>query len=241
MSNLVNGTFIQEESMFYPHKYGYSPFEQLLMVLITGVTNLTVIPGVILLTRKKYYFPVFIGIFTGITSFTYHFMESIALRSFLNMNELQWHRLDNIGSITCFISLAVYLMDNRNQELDLILNYLGLVLNIFLQESDPWNILTTVIPILSYFLLIPVIFWLRRRKGTYNKKMLRYGLCGLFVAVVCFYFGLDEFHDYLRFFHGFWHFWVGFSSFYIWQSKTPEGQETYLSDLFSKKVYTEII
>lgn len=235
-----NGTTAEIESLFYPHKYNCSNFEQFLMVLITAITNLAFTPALILLIRKKYYFPVFFGLFTQVTSFMYHFMESIALKKFLNMDEGQWHKLDNIGSIVCFMSLAVYLMDNRNQELDLILNYIALIITLILQESDPWNIFCTIIPILSYFILIHVLSWKRGRKAVYNKKMHRLALVGLFPALFCFYNGLDEFQDYLRFYHGFWHFFVGVSSFFIWQCKTPEGEETYISTLLSKKVYTEI-
>ena len=235
-----NSTSLFDDSMFYAHRYNCSSFEQFLMVMITGISNLAFTPALFLLIRKKYYFPVFMGLFTEITSFMYHFMESIALKKFMNMDEYQWHKLDNVGSIACFMSLAVFLMDNRNQELDTILNYTALVITILLQESDPWNILNTVVPILSYFLLIPIISWKRGRKARYNKKMHTYGLIGLFPGVICFYIGLNEFKDYLRFFHGCWHFFVGVSSFFIWQCKAPDGEETQLTTLFSKKVYSEI-
>jgi len=235
-----NSSLLLNDSMFYEHRYKCSPFEQFLMVAITAVSNLAFTPALILLIRKKYYFPVFLGLFTEFTSFTYHFMESIALRKFLNMDEYQWHRLDNIGSITCFMSLAVFLMDNRNPELDIILNYTALIINLILQESDPWNLLTTVVPILSYFLLIHIMAWKRNRSPVYNKKMHRYGFIGLVPGVICFYYGLDEFKDYLRFFHGCWHFFIGVSSFFIWQVKAPVGEETTLSTLLTKKVHTEI-
>lgn len=240
MNFTANGTSLIDESLFYAHRYSCTSFEQFLMVLITGISNFAFTPALILLIRKKYYFPVFLGLFTEITSFMYHFMESIALKKFLNMDEYQWHKLDNIGSITCFMSLAVYLMDNRNAEVDAILNYIALIINLILQESDPWNILNTVVPILSYFALIHVLAWYRGRKYNYNRKMHRYGLIAMVPAVFCFYYGLDEFKDYLRFFHGCWHFFVGVSSFFIWQAKTPEGEETTLSTLLTKRVYTDV-
>lgn len=242
MNSSTNDTifFLDNNSIFYPHRYNYSLFEQFLMVIITGISNFAFTPALILLIKKKYYFTVFLGFFTEITSFMYHFMESIALKSFLNMDEGEWHKLDNVGSISCFMSLAVYMMDNRNTETDTILNYLALIINLILQESDPWNLSYTVMPIFIYFLMIWVLSWKRGRKIVYNRKMNRFGLIALMTGIFCFYLGLDEFKDYLRFFHGCWHFFVGVSSFFIWQVKTPEGEETYLSDLFKKRVYTEI-
>ncbi len=114
-------------SSFYleTHKYNCSYFEQLLMVLITAITNFTGIPTVIMAFRTKNYFQAMMGVFLIITSFIYHFMESIALKTVLKMDEYQWHKLDNIATITCFILLLVYLMDNRNPEFDVILNYSG--------------------------------------------------------------------------------------------------------------------
>lgn len=240
MSFPSNITALTNDSLFYEHRYNSTPFEQFLMVVITGVSNFAFTPCLILLIRKKYWFPVFFGLFTEITSFMYHFMESIALKKFLNMDEGQWHRLDNIGSITCFMSLAVYLMDNRNAELDTILNYTAIIINLILQESDPWNLMATLVPILGYFLLIPIVSWMRGRSPVYNKKMHRLGNLFMIPGFTCFYFGLNEFKDYLRFFHGCWHFFVGVSSFFIWQVKAPLGEETSFSTLFSKKVHTEV-
>ena len=107
------------------HKYDCSLLEQFLMVLITAITNLSGVPALIVVFKRKNYFPAFMGFFVIITSFIYHFMESIALRTIFKMDEYQWHKLDNIASITCFILLFVYLMDNRNPELDTILSYSG--------------------------------------------------------------------------------------------------------------------
>lgn len=121
LSNSTSSIFLDS------HKFNCSWSEQLLMVLITAITNLSGLPALIVLFRRKNYFPAFMGFFVIFTSFIYHFMESIALRTISKMDEYQWHKLDNIASITCFIFIFVYLMDNRNSELDTILNYSGLI------------------------------------------------------------------------------------------------------------------
>lgn len=224
-------------TFFDNHKYNYSFLEQLGMVIITAISNFSFVPALILLIKRKNYFPSFMGLFTMITSFTYHFMESVALRKIFNMDEYQWHRLDNIGAICCFISLCIYMMDNRNSELDTILNFVGLLITLFCQESDPWNIWYTVIPILAFFGLIFAHSYRRGRFPKYpNRKMFKNGLISMFIGFFCFYFGLDEFQDYLRFAHGCWHFMVGVSSFYLWQVKTEQGEELNLENLTKKKL-----
>jgi len=46
--------------------------------------------------------------------------------------------------------------------------------------------------------------------------MMNKGLMLMACGIVCFYFGLDEFWDYLRIFHGLWHLLVGLSSLFTW-------------------------
>lgn len=76
------------------HKYQYSPGESLAMVIVTAVTNLACIPAVYLLYKKGLIFQTYIGLFTFITSFMYHFAESIGADKIL-MSELEWHQLGN--------------------------------------------------------------------------------------------------------------------------------------------------
>jgi Protein of unknown function (DUF3522). len=199
-------------------KYGYNFGEQCLMMLITGITNAFTIPVILLMYRKNIIHRAFFGFFTGFTSFMYHTLESLDInRVFLD--EGQWHRLDNVGSIICFCSLFVFLMDNRDDILDLKLEYIAVFISLVAQEKDPWNINYTVIPIMCYVLMfIGVLLW-RKRKPKYNMRMLKKGVIYLSFAIPCFVFALNEHSDYLRFFHGLWHLFIGMGSFYIWQAK----------------------
>lgn len=111
------------------------------------------------------------------------------------------------------------------------------MITIILQESDPWNIWFTVLPILFFGCLIPISSYKRNRYPDYqNKVMLKNGLSALFLALFFFYKALDEYQDYLRFFHGCWHMMVGITSFYLWQAKTRVGEEFSLGNLLKKKL-----
>ena len=94
-------------------KYGYSFAEKMVMVVSTGLTNFLILPVLIMFYRRKMFFSVFIGVFTMFTSFMYHFTESIQVESLI-LNEYEWHRLDNVGAIVCFISLYVFLADLKD-------------------------------------------------------------------------------------------------------------------------------
>ncbi len=59
------------------NKYGYNTYETYLMVLITGLSNFSCIPSLFLLYKKNMVYPFYAGCFTFLTSFMYHFTESI--------------------------------------------------------------------------------------------------------------------------------------------------------------------
>ena len=82
-------------------KFGYNNWEMLAMLFITGFTNLTAVPAIIIIWKQRMNFQFYISIFTVVTSFMYHSLESIDCPFFI-MSEGGWHRLDNIGSIVCF-------------------------------------------------------------------------------------------------------------------------------------------
>ena len=89
----------------YGHgKYGFTPNEKIWSFIFNGISTLTLFPVPIYLFRKGKYFWAFIGFFTVISSFMYHFIESLNLLEFILL-EGSWHRFDNIGVITSFMIL----------------------------------------------------------------------------------------------------------------------------------------
>jgi hypothetical protein len=68
------------------------------------------------------------------------------------MSEGQWHRLDNIFAIQCFSTLFVYLAAVPDVRTHLTVNFLSLGITIVTQEKDPWNVLFTVVPVVTVFL-----------------------------------------------------------------------------------------
>jgi hypothetical protein len=201
--------------------------EQQLMLVITGLTNFACFPGLYILYHKGLFFQFHIGLFTFLTSFMYHSLESVNIERFY-LDRGTWHKLDNIGSIQCFIMLFIYWMDNLNFKKgnyfsthtcpkDVHLNMLGLILVLIMQANHPWKLENTVIPIMVFFLaLIFKTIFIRRPR--YNSYYIKRGSIMLFIAICFFVKGLDEYTDYLRISHGMWHCFVQLSSFYLWQS-----------------------
>ena len=128
--------------------------------------------------------------------------------------------------------LFVYLMDNKNKEIDEKLNFTGFFIVLLAQETAPWDLKYTIIPI-SFFIFIMIGKFIRRRRiPNYNPKMKKIAFPIFCFAILCFLKGTDEFNDYLRFFHGMWHLFVGIGGFYAWQLNTKNGEEISLRFFF---------
>eukprot|EP00455_Lapot_gusevi_P018999 TRINITY_DN2046_c0_g2_i1.p1 TRINITY_DN2046_c0_g2~~TRINITY_DN2046_c0_g2_i1.p1 ORF type:complete len:227 (+),score=16.39 TRINITY_DN2046_c0_g2_i1:85-765(+) len=208
--------------------------ESVIMVLITVLTNCCCFPTLLLLYRKRFYWELFISIFTFLTSFMYHLCQSID--SSLWLSELQWHRLDNVFSIQCFICLFIFYISFRDPGIHLLCGLLSFGVVLILQEKAPWDERYTLFPVL-FALFSWIIIEIMRRKSLdsrvpwlqqslnpqhrFNRPALTRGLLILFVAALCFARALDDTTDPYRFFHGCWHCFAGISSYFLWQALPP--------------------
>lgn len=208
--------------------------EKAIMLLVTGITNFACFPALYVVYQKGLIYQFYMGLFTFATSFMYHSLESVDWNSFY-IDRGTWHKLDNIGSICCFIMLFIYWMDNLSKKngsyyskhvssTDLQLNMTGLFITMLMQANHPWRLQNTLIPIFL-FLALFILKICFIRKPRYNSYYVKRGTGLLLVAVFFFIRGLDEHKDYLRINHGMWHCFVGFSSFYLWQSIDKDRSE----------------
>lgn len=83
----VEGFFDQKHT-----KYGYSVTEMFWMVVITGLTNFSIIPTMLGLFRQRLMLQFHIAIFTLTCSFMYHVIDSININTIL-ITVMEWHRL----------------------------------------------------------------------------------------------------------------------------------------------------
>jgi hypothetical protein len=218
--------------------------EQIAMLLITGITNFACFPALYVVYNKRMYFQFYVGLFTFITSFMYHSLESVEWE-YLYLDRGTWDKLDNIGSITCFQMLFVYWMDNLHWSkgryysthtpgIDLQIGMISLFFTMIVQANHPWKLENTFIPILLFVLLFLVAVALGRRPR-FNSYYLKRGMACLGVAICCFVKGLDEFSDYLRIYHGLWHCFIGFGSFFLWQSIDKDRSDARMVYKYSKQ------
>ena len=224
---------------------GLSQNEQYQMLVITGITNFACFPALYVMYNKRMYFQFYVSLFTFITSFMYHSMESVNCE-WLYLDRGTWHKLDNIGSITCFQMLFIYWMDNlqnkkgrlysiHNSDSDLQLGLIALFFTMIVQANHPWKLENTYVPILVFVFIFLVLLGLGRRPR-FSSYYVKRGLACLAVAVCCFVKGLDDYSDYLRIYHGLWHCFIGFGSFFLWQSIDKDRADSREIYKFTKQV-----
>ena len=138
---------------------------------------------------------------------------------------------DNIGAGYGFTVIIMNLSDIRDERLYQKLSYSFLFLVIFLQELDPWNLNTMLVPIFLCFAICITIKFCQRRLPTFNTNVFFKALALLFASMYLFFKAIDDHADYLRFYHGIWHIVISTCLFYAYQCHLPDSQLLYFQDV----------
>lgn len=199
----------------------------MLKFALNAGSNLSLLPLLTLAYRRKLLFHFYIGLLTFVASTLYHAQEALKVERIL-LSTRQWHQLDNIGAVTCWLAVLVHLMDNFDHEGEVYISralaqadkhilYSGFLLTLLAQIRSPWTIFPTAFPILaiSICLLYKVICV---RKPRIHRETFKRGLYALAAAAGCFVLGLQETRDSLRVFHSLWHIFASLSIFHLFQS-----------------------
>ena len=102
----------------YNASHGYNLIETLIMTAVSVLTNGFMILNITYAFKRGNQHMQFVTILIVSTSFMYHLCDSVDSDIFLS--ELDWHKLDNIGSICGFVLLAIIL---RSSYLYTLCNY----------------------------------------------------------------------------------------------------------------------
>eukprot|EP01084_Bolivina_argentea_P018752 34891_1 len=195
--------------------------ERMILMIATAVSNLPIIYSLAKIAGRQSNFHAFIGWFTMFISICYHCCEALPSQEFI-LHEGSWHRLDNVGAITSYSLLMIYLIDMShypNLRACFELVTFGIVL--ITQEKAPWKLINTLMPI-GFWSSIALIrhtgcFLMYGMKPNYHLTNFKIGWSVMLVAIYFFVKGLDEKNDYLRLHHSAWHLCVTIASYWLWQ------------------------
>lgn len=146
-----------------------------------------------------------------LSSTMYHLTEVVSHPIYLE--ELKWHRLDNVFVITGIAIFVYHLTGSGHARKSM---YMAFIISILTQEKDPWNLNFTILPLAIYALtavVLKIVYW-NKVTVTYDWGKLATSL-GVLVFGAYFYIqGLDEYSDYLRLNHGIWHMLASIANYY---------------------------
>mmetsp|Transcript_35027 Transcript_35027/g.70753 ORF Transcript_35027/g.70753 Transcript_35027/m.70753 type:complete len:240 (+) Transcript_35027:3-722(+) len=198
----------------------------LLTFMLTCVTDLALIPPLIVMRRYRRHFEIYVGCVMFVSAFAYNFLDAMnrgdaAEKSWeLFIKEEDWHRISNVSSTTYICLLLIHLMCMPSPDANIVLRYGAASLVLLAQVKDGFWMQETyyTVYVVGMFVLLLVaryvsvaempVYWT-------SDNLLRGAGLGA-AAGVCFYFGLDDDHDEFRFAHGLSHLFGGLALTFLW-------------------------
>ena len=195
--------------------YKYTCSERVLMAITTALSNVSTIPGLVLMKYQGRLFSYYFSIFGILVSFMYHLCESLDI--IIIIPQLKWHELDNIAALYCLNNLMLsFTKLGLNIEEIERKNYISTFLILVIQKRGPWNLNNTIAPIVLCGIYV-LYHLIRYGIPIYYKPQLVKGLIFFGIGVIMFIRGLDDLNDYIRIYHTLWHIFIGIAFYYLWQ------------------------
>lgn len=198
----------------------------ILTLMLTCVTDLALIPPLIVMRRFRRHFEIYVGLAMIVSAFAYNFLDAMnrgdaAEKSWsIFITEEDWHRISNVTSTTYICLLLIHLTCIPDADANIVLRYAAASLVLLAQIKDGfWMqescytvyvvVLFVVVLVLRYVVEgeLPV-YWTRG-------QLTRPGALGAATGI-CFYFGLDDDQDEFRFAHGMSHLFGGLALTFLW-------------------------
>lgn len=197
-----------------------------LTFIFTAVTDLALVPPLIVMSKYRRHFEIYVGCVMIVSAFCYNFLDAANrgdadYKSWtLILSEEDWHRISNVSSTTYILLLIIHLANLKDADLNIILRYVAASCVLLAQVKDGFWMQET-----QYTIVIVL--------GAVGLLMLRYVLCGEIpvyctsenatrcgllgsLALISFYYGLDDDHDQFRFAHGLSHLFSGVALTFLW-------------------------
>eukprot|EP00930_Biecheleria_cincta_P008853 TRINITY_DN110453_c0_g1_i1.p1 TRINITY_DN110453_c0_g1~~TRINITY_DN110453_c0_g1_i1.p1 ORF type:complete len:259 (-),score=44.56 TRINITY_DN110453_c0_g1_i1:42-818(-) len=211
----------------------------LLTFVFTCVTDLALIPPLIVMFRFRRHFEMYIGSVMIVSAFAYNFLDAMnrgdaAEKSWsLLIEEEDWHRISNVSTTIYICLLFIHLMCIEEQDVNIVMRYVAASMVLLAQVKDKFwmqESCYTVYVVVAWAMCLGARFATEGRLPAYwtSSNLMRGSALGLACAV-CFYFGLDDDWDEFRFAHGLSHLFGGLSLTFLWnlvpRPKRKKGDE----------------
>lgn len=198
----------------------------LLTFLFTCVTDLALIPPLIVMKRFRRHFEMYVGACMLVSAFAYNFLDAmnrgdaVEKSWVLLVEEEDWHRINNVASTTYVCLLMIHLADVKDEDLNVVLRYCAATMVLLAQVMDGFWMQTShytiYVVVLFCALLIARYVAIAQFPAFWSSHNLLRGVALGGCCGVCFYFGLDDSHDEFRFALGMSHLFAGLSLTFLW-------------------------
>lgn len=176
-------------------------------LIVLVMTDLAMLPALQIMKSNKRHFELYIGVFQFLSKTLFNASQALQVDVFLNQND--WHFISDVLSIAYYImlgtehpersndALVVHLSNIPNENLNILLRYIGFSLSWIVKQKDGWNsILYQELLILS-FLAFLVYQYATTEQSKWPKVNWTFVLYGAALAVTgIIFFEILEWYDF---------------------------------------------
>ena len=183
-----------------------------------ALTDVAMLPALNVMHRNRRHFELFIGVFHLIISIIFNITGALDTELFLD--ELEWHFISDVLSITYGLMISIHLMGIQSEEINTILRYVAFGASWILKTRDQWDsifyesflILVFVLGVLYRHFIIPKDGKVPVHMGHATKMAISLAGFGLAAGVD----RLELFEDVFHITYGVFHVLGGLAVYHAW-------------------------
>ncbi|UIZ26596.1 hypothetical protein KXD40_001547 [Peronospora effusa] len=188
-----------------------------------ALTDAAMLPALNVMKCNRRHFELFIGVLQLVISFFFNAAEAFDTQLFLE--EVEWHFISDVVSITYFLLLCVHLMGFKDENYNIVLRYVAFAGSWLFKTRDDWDSILYQGMLVGCYLMGVIyrrgltknknVSPLNKQKGVYAVVSLVAAAIMWFIAI---FFHEDENHMAWGMAKGLMHMLAGASFYYAWLS-----------------------
>lgn len=156
-------------------------------IVILVLTDLSMIPALLLMQKAHKHFPLYIGFFQFFTKTLYNISQALQFNIFLHVDD--WHFISDVLNIAYYAQLVVHLAQISDENYNILLRYIGFSMAWISKSKDGWDSAFWEIMVISGFFCMlgyQLYFNFNTFRSKIDFKCLWYGISATVVGVLLF-------------------------------------------------------
>jgi hypothetical protein len=198
-------------------------------IVLRLVSDISLFPALIPLYNQKRHFPLFVAI-VQLLSLTLFDATLVFSWQYLFIKGIEWHFISDVMSLTYGINVCIHLANFQDEEIGIVLRYLGFFLSWITKYKDNWNSILAEMILVIFFIVITIASHAGdpSKRKAFRPYHLSHALGAGFIGFICFFscqrLRLLEEHSHPISYPivlGLSHVFLGYASYHVWNVLPP--------------------